>query len=250
MCCFSRPVKSVTGTNIFARPAEGHQQFLVYSMTLKASEALAMVLPLPVKSGSGEKAVTFFNLKDYPDFFRDLANGFEIPNRSLSDRFAGRTLAGHALEVFQVGDFEASYVPTVGDFSRLDERFRLPPRTWEALPAYRNYGFAVFKLKPGAATIHPMAFSFPRADAASLFFPTVHIHDGGVHSKAKFDHALFCQTGPEQELDLLGWEESRRPANLVMKMDKTKRLILGDRHFYRKKLKGNLPNQDTRVAGV
>ena len=119
MCCFSRPVKSVTGTNIFARPAEGDQQFLVYSMSLKASEALAMVLPLPVKADSGEKAVTFINLKDYPDFFQDLANGFEMPNRSLSDRFESRALAGHTLEVFQVGNFEASYVPTVGDFSRL-----------------------------------------------------------------------------------------------------------------------------------
>jgi hypothetical protein len=31
MCCFSRPVQSVSATNIFARPAAGGRQFLVYS---------------------------------------------------------------------------------------------------------------------------------------------------------------------------------------------------------------------------
>ena len=68
MCCFSRPVQHVSATNIFARPDKDDRQFLVYSMTLKAKEDLAMVLPLPVKAGSGEKAVTFVNLKDYSAF--------------------------------------------------------------------------------------------------------------------------------------------------------------------------------------
>src|SRR5439155_23215329 len=58
MCCFSRPVQSVSATNIFARPADNGRQWLAYSMTLKAKEDLAMVLPLPVQAGSGEKAVT------------------------------------------------------------------------------------------------------------------------------------------------------------------------------------------------
>jgi hypothetical protein len=60
----------------------------------------------------------------------------------------------------------------VKDFSRLDERFRLPVDTWNQLPAHHDYGFAVFKLKPGVATVHPMAFSFPRRDQKTLFFHT------------------------------------------------------------------------------
>jgi hypothetical protein len=251
MCCFSRKVQSVSATNIFARPAENGRQLLAYSMTLKAKEDLAMVLPLPVQAGSGEKAVTFINLKNYAGFFTDLRSGFPMPilnSKSLASR--GDAPAKLKLEVIQVGDFEASYVPTANDFSRLDERFRLPPGTWDKLPAYRDYGFAVFKLKPGSATIHPMAFSFPRADRSLLFFPTVHIHDGKVHPTAKFDHALYCQTGPEEELALTSWIESNRPAGTFMKTDEAKGLIDGERHCYMKELHGDLPNRDTLLRRV
>jgi len=193
MCCFSRPVQSVSATHIFARAGADGRQFLVYSMTLRTKEELAMVLPLPVKPGSGEKAVSFIDLKDYPDFFADLRKGFPEP---LAQPTPGKTRSLGAtpdekLEVVTVGNFEASFVPTIADFARLDERFRLPPGTWEKLPAYRDHGFAVFKLKSGEAKIHPMAFSFPRANPAELFFPTVHIHDGKVHERAKFDHVLY-----------------------------------------------------------
>ena len=72
------------------------------------------------------------------------------------------------------------------DWDRLDERFRIPPSIFDALPAYRDFGFAVFKLqvtgresesglfpeKPATKTFHPMAFEFPRADPDRLFFPT------------------------------------------------------------------------------
>ena len=133
----------------------------------------------------------------------------------------------------------------MNDFARLDERFRLPPRTWDKLPAYRNHGFAVFKLKPGAATIHPMAFSFPRADASQLFFPTVHIHDGKVHATAGFDHTLYCQGGPEGEFAVSGWTESERPASAFMKMRDAKGLVDGERHCYKRDLRGRLRNNDT-----
>jgi len=248
MCCFSRPVQSVSATNIFARPGEDGRQLLAYSMTLKAKEDLAMVLPLPVQAGSGEQAVTFINLKDYPGFFTDLRRGFPMP----VDEPASMTTrsAPMRLEVIQVGDFEASYVPTVADFSRLDERFRLPLETWDKLPAYRDYGFAVFKLKPGAATIHPMAFSFPHADRSSLFFPTVHIHYGKVYPAAKFDHVLYCQSGTEEELALTGWVESNRPAGTFMKTAEAKGLIDADRHCYLKELHGKLPNRDTLLQRV
>ena len=57
MCCFSRPVKSVTGTNIFARSSSEGRQLLAYQATLEASEALAMVLPLPTPPGVAEVMV-------------------------------------------------------------------------------------------------------------------------------------------------------------------------------------------------
>jgi len=246
MCCFSRPVQSVSATNIFARSAEGGRQYLVYSMKLRAKEELAMVLPLPVISGSGEKAVTFIDLKGYAEFFADLSKGFPVPLGAVpTSRSLGAAPPPAAkLEVVAVGSFDASFVPTVADFSRLDERFRLPSGTWEKLPAYREHGFAVFKLKPGESKVHPMAFSFPRANPTELFFPTVHIHDGKVHDKAKFDHVLFCQRGTADLLNLLDWDESFRHTAAFMQVDKTNGVIDGGEHCYRRTLTGNLPNKD------
>src|SRR4051812_23897388 len=187
MCCFSGPVKSVQSTNIFARADSGDRQFIVYSMSLDAPTDLAMILPLPVRTPAGEKDVQFIDLKEVSDFFLQMDSGFPRPRShgdSMSERVGSASSSVAKLEVVTVGDFEASFVPVSKDFSRLDERFRLPKDAWKKLPEYESFGFAVFKLKPGNATIHPMAFSFPRRNAHSLFFPTVHIHDGKVHSTA------------------------------------------------------------------
>jgi hypothetical protein len=152
------------------------------------------------------------------------------------------------LEVVQVGNFEASFVPTVKDFARLDERFRLPTDTWEKIPGYESYGFAVFKLKAGAMTVHPMAFSFPRKDAGSLFFPTVHIHDGKVHSKAEFDHVLYCQPhGDDHPTFEHKWVESQGHASQFIEIGKSKGLVEADQHCYKREMHGQLPNQDTVV---
>lgn len=245
MCCFSRKVESVAGTNIFARGAAKGRQALVYSMTLSAKEDLAMILPIPVPKASKEDAVRFINLEKYPTFFADMARPFTPPPpRSLGDS-KGHKPGG--LKVVDVGSFVASFVPSVKDFARLDERFRLPADTWDKLPQYKNYGFAVFKLKSGKKKIHPMAFEFPRAEPKKLFFPTVHIHDGKVHAKAHFDHALYCQRFGEEELELMTWKESPQPAKLFMAVAKAEGLLVPDGHVYQKKMKGNLKNQDTLV---
>src|SRR4051794_27521746 len=132
MCCFSRPVISVTSTNIFARPAADGRQFLVYSMSIQVETDLAMILPLPLKQPAGEKDVMFIDLKGYADFFKDMDRGFPVPiEPTAGHQTRGLTVlsAASRLEVQQVGDFEASFVPGVSDFSRLDERFRLPEGT-------------------------------------------------------------------------------------------------------------------------
>jgi len=251
MCCFSRPIISVSATNIFARAGEDGRQFLVYSMILNARDDLAMVLPLPVKIGTGEKGVSFIDLSGYPDFFADLRIGFPepIPPPTPVPQSGGITkLSARRLEVVTVGKFEASFVPTMKDFSRLDERFRIGDEAWKQLPQYHDYGFAVFKLKSGETKVHPMAFAFPRRDTKTLFFPTVHIHDGKVHSEAEFDHVLYCQPSEHVPLTVREWRESESNANKFMKLDKARGLIVADQHCYKKELRGQLPNRDTLVA--
>lgn len=245
MCCFSRPIESVYNTKIFARGLTGAPQQLAYSMGLRTPYDVAMILPIPVKQGSGENAVRFINLKKYPEFFTDLEKGFPLPAAPRGLRLRGQTLSEtRKLAVVKVGNFEASFVPTAKDFSRLDERFRLPMDTWDKMPRYRNYGFVVFKFKKGAQKVHPMAFEFPRQHEQRIFFPTVHIHDGTIEEEAGFDHVLYCQLPEDDVMMLRGWRESTQPAGMFMSKRKSQGLIDPEAHCHRSALTGKHPNTD------
>src|SRR5262245_11392401 len=250
MCCFSRDVKLVADTNIFARASKDNRQYLVYSMRIDAGEELAMILPIPVPKNSPDDAVTFINLEKYPNFFDEMRLGFPEPRAAGSlggAKDAPKVKEDKPLKVVEVGSFEASFVPAIKDFRRLDERFRLPTEVWDKLPQYKDYGFAVFKLKKGAQKVHPMAFEFPRADAKSLFFPTVHIHDGKVHPKAGFDHTLYCQTSSGETLPMTDWKESFGLAQQFMKIDLAKGLVDGESHCHMRTIRGTQKNEDVLV---
>lgn len=253
MCCFTGPVH-VEGTRIFARALDPVRQAIVYSMTLSANQPVAMVLPLPVALPRPmESDLTFINLEGYPGFFEDLAKGFPPPQAMRSFSPPGK------LAVQKVGSFVASFVPTPAEFARLDPRFRLPEGVFDRLPQYRDYGFAVFQLHDVSARIHPMAFSFARRNPRELFFPTVHVHDGRVHGKARFDHALYLQL-PEPfyppELSLSGgdpiakrgWAPTWLPASKFMDLSRAEGLIDGSAPVRVRRLAGKLANEDVIFA--
>jgi hypothetical protein len=206
-------------------------------------------LPIPTPKDSAEDAVKFINLEKYEAFFDDMRKGFPEPPVKKDDSRVPQpgSLGKGKLDVVEVGRYEASFVPAIKDFARLDERFRLPAGVWTKLPQYAEFGFAVFKLqKPekGLQKVHPMAFEFPRALKDVLFLPTVHIHDGTVPTKAKFDHSLFCQV--EGEAPLM-WEESPGLADGFMKVKDALGLLDGNAHVYRKLMQGNFENKDVAV---
>lgn len=247
MCCFSGKVDYVKSTKIFVRATDkGDEQYVAYSMQVGLPSDVAMILPIPVKPKTGDDAVKFINLEGYPKFFRDLERGFPQPPQAKSKYPSRGAVDSKVIKVVSVGSFEASFVPTVNDFDRLDERFRLPDGTWDKLPAYANYGFAVFKFKEGRHDVHPMAFKFP-GSTSKLFFPTVHIHDGQVHARAKFDHVLYCQLGDHDLPALNRWKESPGHPDSFMQIDKTKKIVEPGSHVYRKALRGTLKNVDTFV---
>ncbi len=207
MCCFTGPVSKVEGTSIFARMMAPGRQLLVYELSLAAEAEVAMVLPLPVPPRSGEDAVRFLNLKAAPDFFSRLETLFAPPQlRSLEQSLLAPR--GEPLQVHAVGDFVASFVPSLADFSRLDPRFRMPQGTLDRVPDYADWGFAVFQLAAPKrqAKIHPMAFELQTRDAARLFFPTLHVHDGALHDGAEYAHFLYTQGGAAED----SWEASFR----------------------------------------
>ena len=259
MCIFAGSVHDVSSTAIFARRSHNGRQVLVYSMALTASTDVAMVLPLPVPPGSAEKAVRFIDLSAYPEFFDDLDRAFprKTSVATQSDVLLETFSLQSNLVVHEVGSFEASFVPTRHDFSRLDQRFRLPDQVWRALPGYDDWGFAVFKLGPMSRPtgIHPMAFEFPQRDPDRLFFPTVHVHNGRVEPWATFDHQLYCQDVDEMRLDrwywsfhsAFRWEQSSVALEEVIVADHTAGIVRPDLPCHRVAITGSYPNADVVV---
>lgn len=247
MCCFSGPVDTVSTTKIFARAGHQTQQFLIYAMQYAAESEVAMILPLPTPPNPAEDAVHFIDLSAYPDIFTDMETSFPV-TRSLS---FGNSEPEPLLTVYNVGSFEASFVPTRQDFSRLDSRFRLPDGVWDDLPTYAEYSFAVFKLKSGAHSVHPMAFSFPRRNPDVLFFPTVHIHQGVVEESAHFDHRLYWQSSPQEAHAGQGrprfWrgqEQSIGPAGNFVRTSDAQGIVDPDGPLFRQRIHGLYQNED------
>lgn len=260
MCIFSQPVESVTDTNIFARLIGDGWQYVVYQMNFMSRKSNAIILPLPVAVPAAEdQALTFVSLKGYEDFFRDMESGFPIslPTRG-SLRSKDADLAPDSLiEVHEVGDFVASFVPTQKDFTRLDPQFRIAQESWDKIPRYGDYGFAVFQLKSKVGRPHPMAFRFKTRQRDSVFFPTVHIHDGEVHKREEFDHTLYLQA-PEFDLacghyqkrgyhmtdKATGYVRSKWPAKQFCRIPATKGIVAPDQLVHRLEKKGVFRNED------
>jgi hypothetical protein len=256
MCCFSRTVPFVGDTRVFARASADGAQYLAYAMTVDLPEALAMVLPLPVPVGTPDDGVEFIDLSGYPKFFDDLAKAFPAFAMAGSRGPRPEAIARQAkLAVVDVGAFEASFVPSVRDFDRLDARFRLPDSFFEALPRYADWGFAVFRLKPNGdrrrQAIHPMALRFPRREARGLYFPTVHMHDGAIPDVATFDHMLYAQVSPllaalmKSDAPMLGFHPSTGAVGDFVDARRDRGLTEPLGVVHRAALNGELTNADT-----
>jgi hypothetical protein len=253
MCCFSRPIPFVGSTKIFARGSDDGRQLLIYALDVTLDDELAMILPLPVAHNSTEDAVSFINLEGEESFFGQLADAFPTFMLAQTRSFGPPVRKAPKLQIHDVGQYEASFVPEARDFARLDERFRLPDGFLAALPVYGDYGFAVFRLKPhkkgwfGGAkrqSVQPMAFTFPRREPRSLFFPTVHVHDGSVPARADFDHALYCQADGVLEA-ILGWQGSGSALGNYVTLPKSRELLDVARGGFTRPLLGSLKNADT-----
>ena len=228
-------------------------------MNYESRDDNAMILPVPIKLPAHGDRLRFVDLNEYDEFFDDLAAGFpySVPSFNIGCSSEIDAVSGNVLEIFEVGNYIASFVPKLADFSRLDERFRLPESTWSQIPNYATYGFAVFQLAAGALTPHPMAFEFEIGDD-SIYFPTMHIHDGQVHDSEEFDHVIYLQHAGfdsraygYQNSDVAdkstGLVRSKYVAKHFCDMNRSNGVVDGDLLVHRKTIRGVLPNRDTLI---
>jgi len=244
MCCFSGKVTRVEATRIFARSSGPGRQVLAYQMKVATEAEVAMILPLPVPASTAEGAVRFISLEAYPKLFEDIQKAFPVaysggpPSRNAP--------APQRLDVVKVGAFVASFVPSLADFARLDPRFRVPPGTLDRIPAYIDYGFAVFQLDVARGAlneVHPMAFEFPTRHPDQLFFPTVHVHDGALPATARFSHVLFAQGVTDRT-----WSPAGPPLRTVIDIARANGVVDPDDTVHLRSVFGEHPNADQWVA--
>ncbi|TWT31895.1 hypothetical protein [Blastopirellula retiformator] len=260
MCIFSQPVISVGATRIFACATTDGKQRLVYQMQYDSPYENAMILPLPVRTPASDASLRFIDLQGYGAFFDDLELGFPWEmQRGIGCASPPTNSAAGNLQVFQVGNYVASFVPRLADFARLDPQFTLPAATWDEIPGYRDFGFAVFQLAAGTIEPHPIAFEFETATTDSLYFPTRHIHDGEVHDREEFDHVLYLQHAgfdsrvygyqnsdvPDQATGLI---RSKYVAGDFCDPAKGSKVIDPDLLVHRRLISGMAPNDDVRIA--
>ncbi|MBK9033979.1 MAG: hypothetical protein IPL61_22380 [Myxococcales bacterium] len=251
MCIFSRAVRHVGATRIFAGHRDDGRQALIYAMDVELDQPTAMVLPLPTPPGVAEGAVEFVSLAAYPALFDDLDRAF--PVLSPAPQAVGRPsalfgLSAPRLAVHDVGAFVASFAPTVADLDRLDPRFRLSAAARAAVTRARDgWSFAVVQLKPGRARqhLHPLALTFPRRDPTALYFPTVHVHGDALAPTAGFDHTLYYQPAPVVALTT-GATPATGPIGGFVELARA-RGLLRDAPTFAVALTGRLPNDDVYV---
>jgi hypothetical protein len=275
MCCFTEPVDDVSKTFIFAR-VEAGRQYLAYQMSLRfgvgfdevetdpigeepetnpsdsrsAAGGLAMVLPVPLSVGGKFR---FIDLTGSREMFNWLEEQFPDPWQLRSGEVVTLDAGDSFLEVERVGAYDASFVPTWSDFSRLDPRFRFKGPALEAMQRrYPDWSFAVFCLRPGAQNVQPMAFSFETRLGSRAFFPCLHVHDGHLRPSAAYDHVLYGQgdrfeevagtwgqdTGP-------GWKKST--SVWARKADQTLGIVQTGRPVARLAIVGERKNADVAV---
>jgi hypothetical protein len=233
MSCFSGTVSHVANTRIFARATGKGSQFLVYQMDYTTDNDLAMLLPLPTPPDAGQDAVRFIDLSAYREFFADLEKGMPKP-RGMEQP---GDVPPQKISVQRVGSFDASFAPSRTALAQLDAPFRIDDAVWDELPEYSDFGFAVFKLRADARTVHPIAFEFQTRSPKLLFFPTVHIRNGSVPANAYFDHDLYCQHH-------VNWMRSYDNAQAFMHIPLTQGIIAPNKRVEWLSVRGMHPNSD------
>lgn len=258
---FADVVQRVYRTRIFSAMESVEQQILVYDARVATKVRNAMILPIPTRPGT-QAAIELVDLSGYASFFDTLSSMFE---EAVSAAMPCATPAQSVLAVVRVGAFEASIVPTVDDLSRLDRRFSfagesfLPWRRKRGLldvvrDRYADHAFVVYQIAKGESHLHPFGLRF-KTRYQSLFFPTLHVHDGDAPAQTPFDHELYAQRASflSEEMERTGqpfWEVARNERSTLPARGSLPSFVDSRSPVIRMQVGGLLPNQDTFARAV
>lgn len=221
MCCFSRPVESVSNTEILVCDA-GARQLTVYGnrVQLRGGAPTAMILPVPCTAAhraTPECGIKVYDMSAAGPLFARLATLF--PSHGTRG-FGLETMLGRAdtspLEVRRSGSYRFTIVPSLADFGRLrHEVFGMDPASPLAtlFAAHYSDGFAFLVcIMDASAAFAPIAYEHDMHARGAVFVPTRHYHgDGAPEAVAHdWDHAIVSLgcVGAEAGAEASGYRDA------------------------------------------
>lgn len=188
MCIISKPVQSVSKTQIFAMPTLGERQLTVYKNHVSSPGENLMILPVPYPETLHFETHTLFL-----DIFTDLHSSLYWTSQDRDEMPHAWTRSATILPVMEIGSYRVSVVPSVNEFNRLDPSvFSFPYELQELLSSYSPvFGFVCCQLKAGGHEYEPLAYTHRQLYKHSLFLPTRHYHPNDFGIDADWDHEIY-----------------------------------------------------------
>jgi len=230
---------------MFAR-FEGDRQVLAMEMRVNLPRDMALIVPLPTIPNAGRDALRLLR-PGTSALFAQLQSGFSKSDSQNERRERQDDLSDSGVRTrrfVEAAPYDTLYLPSMDDFGLIDNEFQLSSQLVGAFSPYRDYGFAVLKLRAAAnARLRSIAFSFPTRDTSHLYFPTFQYRDGTVHNTVMFDVTLYAQNAEKS-----AWDGTAVEAGDFMSMDDGAEVISVERTVQRRVLYGEKANEDIWLA--
>lgn len=196
MCIILTHVESVSNTQIYVSSSKKRtRQLTVYSNQVETHVKNAMILPVP-----NPLSVKLLNFSHYTNIFEDCRECFHYDDGSMKNgRLYRSSLSASAehrppLPVYTVGSYQASIVPSIDDFDRVNTQIlRVNPEVFKLLKDTYDpsFGFLICQLREGSHHYHPFAYTHLIHKSKLLFVPTLHYHLGEKNVTSDWDHTIY-----------------------------------------------------------
>ncbi|AFX92856.1 hypothetical protein CE11_00830 [Megavirus courdo11] len=194
MCIVADKVNNVSETKIasfhVAYKLDGDtevvpSQLVVYAANIDSqTDSNALILPV-YNPGNDYKKIIPLDFSEMTNFFNDIERLYDkwFPKpmtRSLNYSTNGYYMKSNSLlEVYEVGDYKFSIMPSKIYFNKLDtKQLNVNPLAKAAIDAHSNdYSFIVYQFfKKGNIKVSPFAYLCHSHSSESMIIPTIHGH--------------------------------------------------------------------------
>lgn len=194
-------------------------QLVVYSATVESlTNSNAFILPVynPGNDPSQIIPLDFSELSSFVDDVEAIFNRWFPSMKAQSYNFSNSSESrnSNTLEVYTVGDYKFSIMPTKYDFNRVDKnQLNVNAIAKTAIDVHPdNYSFIVYQFyQRGKLNITPFGYICPPFDNSKMVIPTIHGHphdmlpnigtgyipnmfvpyNSGFENQADFDHEIY-----------------------------------------------------------